>query len=233
MTTMERGDPDIAREPLDSQAQHWEKTLENNPEMFGDEPSEPARTAAELFRKEGRTNILELGGGQGRDTIFFAKNGFKTTVLDYSDAGIKAIAAKSLALGLHGAITALRHDVRTPLPFADESFDACYSHMLFNMALTTGELESLSQEVRRVLKQTGLCVYTARHVGDSHYGRGVHRGEDMYELGGFIVHFFSREKVEHLAKGYDIVSVDEFEESKLPRKLFRVTLRKKSAGGDR
>lgn len=201
--------------------------LENNPEMFGDEPSDPARIAAELFKKEGKTNTLELGGGQGRDTIFFAKSGFKTTVLDYSDAGIKAIREKALALGLHQSITALLHDVRTPLPFPDESFDACYSHMLFNMALTTAELGYLSEEVRRVLKQAGLCVYTVRHTGDPHYGRGTHRGEDMYELGSFIVHFFSREKVERLAKGYDIVGVDEFEESELPRRLFRVTLRKR------
>ena len=224
---MEREISNIEREPLDKQRQHWERTLESNPEMFGDEPSEPARIAAELFEKEGRTNILELGGGQGRDTIFFSKNGLKVTVLDYSEAGTKAITAKSLALRLSESITALRHDVRTPLPFADESFDACYSHMLFNMALTTAELESLSQEVRRVLKPAGLCVYTVRHVGDSHYGRGIPRGEDMYELGGFIVHFFSREKVEHLAKGYDIVGVDEFQEAELPRRLYRVTLRKR------
>ncbi len=51
----------------------------------------------------------------------------------------------------------------------------------------------------------------------------------MYEIsGGFIVHFFSREKVEHLAKGFDILSIDEFEEGMLPRKLFRVTLRKRT-----
>ena len=49
----------------------------------------------------------------------------------------------------------------------------------------------------------------------------------MYEVGGFIVHFFSREKIEHLANGYEIISVDEFEEGDLPRKLFRVTLRKR------
>jgi len=35
----------------------------------------------------------------------------------------------------------------------------------------------------------------------------------MYEIsGGFIVHFFSRDKVEHLARGFEIVSIDEFEE---------------------
>jgi hypothetical protein len=95
------------------------------------------------------------------------------------------------------------------------------------MALTTSELEFLSQEVRRVLRPNGLHVYTVRHTKDPHYGKGIHRGEDMYEYGGFIVHFFSRDKVERLAKGYEIVGIDEFEEGELPRKLFRVTLRKR------
>jgi flavin reductase (DIM6/NTAB) family NADH-FMN oxidoreductase RutF len=49
----------------------------------------------------------------------------------------------------------------------------------------------------------------------------------MYEVGSFIVHFFSRAMVERLAEGFEIVSIDEFEEAELPRKLFRVTLRKK------
>jgi hypothetical protein len=52
----------------------------------------------------------------------------------------------------------------------------------------------------------------------------------MYESGsGFIVHFFRRDIVEYLAKGFDILSIEEFEEGTLPRKLFRVTLRKKEA----
>jgi hypothetical protein len=33
--------------------------------------------------------------------------------------------------------------------------------------------------------------------------------------------------VEHLAKGFEIVSIDEFEEGTLPKRLFRVNLRKK------
>ena len=48
----------------------------------------------------------------------------------------------------------------------------------------------------------------------------------MYEVGGFIVHFFSREQVERLAKGFEIVEAEEFEEGELPKKLFRVVLRK-------
>jgi SAM-dependent methyltransferase len=180
-----------------------------------------------MFNKEVKTKILELGGGQGRDTLFFAKNGFQTYTLDYSDSAIRAISDKAENLNLSGFITAIQHDVRSTLPFENESFDGCYSHMLYCMAFKTSELEFLSREVRRVLKPNGLHIYTVRNIKDVHYQAGIHRGEDMYEIGGFIVHFFSREKVEHLAMGYEIISVDEFEEGDLPRSLFRVTLRKR------
>jgi SAM-dependent methyltransferase len=217
----------MEKDVLDAQHPFWERALSNTPDMFGAEPSDPARKAAEIFKKEGRAKILELGAGQGRDTIFFAQNGFKVFALDYSDAGLKVITQKAQALGLSQFITTKAHDARKPLPFEDDYFDACFSHMLFCMALTTGELQFLSNEIRRVLKPAGLNVYTVRHTRDPHYKTGIYRGENMYEMGGFIVHFFSKEKVELLASGYDVISIDEFEEGRLPRKLFRVTLRKK------
>ena len=70
------------------------------------------------------------------------------------------------------------------------------------------------------------AFYTVRNTSDPDYGRGVHRGEGLYENQGFIVHFFDRAKVEELARGWELVGVDEFEEAKLPRRLYRVTLRK-------
>jgi SAM-dependent methyltransferase len=220
-------DVETDKKLLDGQNPHWEKTYISTPEMFGDEPSEPAKKAAEFFHKEGAAKVLELGAGQGRDTLFFAGNGFQVYALDYSEPGVITIQEKAQERGFSQSVSALRHDVRQRLPFEDESLDACYAHMLFCMALTTAELEFLSNEVRRVLKPGGICIYTVRHTSDPHYGTGIHRGEDMYEVGGFIVHFFSREKVEHLAKGYEVVEIAEFEEGQLPRKLFCVTMKKK------
>ena len=198
----------------------------NQPSMFGETPSEPAQKAAQLFKKDGVTTLLELGAGQGRDTMFFARQGFQVWALDYSEAAVKAIAQKSKALGLVDSVKAVSHDVRKPLPFSNVSFDGCYSHMLYCMALTTAELEFLSDEVRRVLRPGGLNIYTVRHTKDPDFGTGRHRGEDMYEVGGFVVHFFSREKVDHLARGWEILGIEAFEEGMLPRKLFGVTLRK-------
>ena len=181
------------KEVLDGQRNQWEDSFAKRQDMFTSDPSDPARNAASLFSKEGKTKILELGAGQGRDTIFFAQSGFKVYAIDYSENGLSTIREKAEEGGFAEQIITRHNDVRNKLLFEDESFDACYSHMLFCMALTTAELEFLCAEVRRVLKPGGLNIYTARHIGDAHYGIGIHRGEDMYEVGGFIVHFFSKE----------------------------------------
>lgn len=227
MQTQNPNAPDMSHDVLDGQRQQWDTSFSQRSEMFGAAASEPAKWAATLFKREQKTKLLELGPGQGRDTFFFATNGFEVTAVDYSQTAIDALAAKAQALGVGQSVKATRHDVRTPLPCEPETFDACYSHMLYCMALTTPELEHLSQEVWRVLKPGGLNVYTVRHTEDAHYGKGIHRGEDMYEVGGFIVHFFTGEKVERLATGCEVIAIDAFEEGGLPRKLLRVTLRKR------
>ena len=214
-------------EYLNKQEQHWENMFSSRPEMFGAAPSVAAIKSVETFKKKKLTNILELGGGQGRDSLFFAQSNFTVQVLDYSQSGVDSIAKQANILELAKSITVNNHDIRKPLPFKDESFDGCFSHMLFCMAFTTKELKSLSNEIHRVLKPGCINIYTVRHTGDADYGTGIHRGEDLYETGGFIVHFFSTEKIKQLSSGFDILNIESFEEGSLPRKLFQITLRKK------
>jgi len=219
--------PDNSHAFLDAQRQRWESIFSAKPAVFGDRPSAPALAAADLCAREGAKTILELGAGQGRDSMYFARRGFSVTALEYSKTGVETILKKARSLGLLERIAALCHDVREPLPFQDQSFDACYSHMLYCMALETYELERLSSEVRRILKPNGLQVYTVRTTEDPQFGTGTPRGENLYEIaGGFIVRFFDEETVRSLAKGYELVSLDRFDEGSLPRKLFRVTLRR-------
>ena len=59
---------------LDQQSQHWENSFSNKPEMFGLQPSIAAKETIKLFKEKNIKNIVELGAGLGRDTIFFAKN---------------------------------------------------------------------------------------------------------------------------------------------------------------
>ncbi len=216
----------VDRALLRRQREHWDQTFAAHPDMYGTEPSVPARAAADLYRAEGAKAILELGAGQGRDALFFARQGFRVQALDVSADATAAIAVKVVAAGLGPALTVLRHDARESLPFSAGTFDACYAHMLLCMALTTAEIERLVGEVWRVLRPGGLFVYTVRSTADAHYRAGLARGDEMYEHGGFIVHFFTRALVERLAVTWTLVDVTAFEEGELPRRLLRVTMRR-------
>lgn len=217
----------MKKDELDQQQLHWDRAYTAEMDFFGDEPSLAARRAAERFLEAGCSLLLELGAGQGRDTLYFASLGFSVYALEYSESGLWGIIDKGVKTDLGEMITPVFHDLRKPLPFQDASLDGCFSHMLYCMAFSRAELEFLNGEINRVLKPGGLNIYTVRHKGDAHYGKGTHIGEDLYEFNGFIVHYFDRAMVDHLAEGFELLDVEEFEEGSLPRKLFQVTLRKK------
>ena len=213
---------------LNRQLEHWESTYSREPNLYGEVPSFAAQRAVQQFKAHAVVEILELGCGHGRDTLYLAQSGLKVRAVDYSRTAIDALTKTARVMGLTNSITPICHDVRNPLPFESESVDGSYSHMLYSMALTTPQLESLTVEVKRVLKPSGLNIFTVRTKEDPHFARGVERGEDMYENDGFIVRFFDREKLRPLAEGYEVIGVQRFQEGELPRKLFFVTLRKKS-----
>ena len=212
---------------LNLQSQHWESNFSSKPEMFGFEPSYSAKKALETFKKNNITNIIELGAGLGRDTIFFAQNGIYVHAIDYSLSATNIIKKRSKENNLDALIKVENHDIRKKLDCDNENFQACYSHMLFFMALTNQDLKDLNQEILRVLKKDGFNIYTARNHMDGDFKKGTHRGEDMYEMNGFIVHYFSENKIKNLLDGFTNVSIENFDEGSFPRKLSLVINKKK------
>jgi SAM-dependent methyltransferase len=217
----------LDQKKLNQQSQHWENNFSSKPEMFGLDPSLSAKKALKLFQEKNIKSVIELGAGLGRDTIFFGKNLIHTIALDYSPSGIKVIDQKIKKANLSKYISSKLFDVREKLPFEDNSIDACYSHMLYCMALTTEDLAKLNNEIKRILKPGGINIYTVRHTNDGDFQNGNHIGEDLYENDGFIVHYFSEEKVNSLLNGFKNISLEKFEEGTFPRKLFFVVNEKK------
>ena len=211
---------------INQQSQHWESNFSSKPEMFGLEPSTPAKKALKIFKNNKTNKIVELGAGLGRDSIYFAKNSIHVEALDYSQSGIKNINQKIIKNNLSNLIKTKIFDVRKKLPFKNNSIEGVYSHMLYCMALTTSDLESLNKEIHRILKPGGINIYTVRHTYDGDYKKGIHRGEDMYENDGFIVHFFSKNKINSLLGGFRNLEITSFEEGSFPRKLYFVANKK-------
>ncbi|GAA2518741.1 class I SAM-dependent methyltransferase [Streptomyces longisporus] len=214
---------DDGQDLADAQREHWQGTYTAHPGMYGAEPSAPAVHAAAVFRAADAREVLELGAGHGRDALYFAREGFTVQATDFSVAGLEQLRAAARQQGVAERVTTAVQDVRDPLSLPDASVDAVFAHMLLCMALSTKEIHALVAEVRRVLRPGGTFVYTVRHTGDAHYGAGTARGDDIFEHGGFAVHFFDRELVDALADGWILNEVHAFEEGDLPRRLWRVT----------
>ncbi|MDF3300723.1 class I SAM-dependent methyltransferase [Streptomyces tropicalis] len=209
--------------PAGDQRAHWQATYGRHPGMYGEEPSEAAVHAADVFRAAGVRDVLELGAGHGRDALFLAREGFAVRAVDFSSAGLEQVRRTAREQGVGDRTECLVHDVREPLPLPDASVGGVFAHMLLCMALSTAEIHALLGEVRRVLRPGGVFVYTVRHTGDAHFGAGTGHGDDIWEHGGFAVHFFSRALVDSLAEGWCLDEVAAFEEGGLPRRLWRVT----------
>jgi len=207
----------------EAQRAHWQAMYAAHPGMYGGHPSAPAVHAARVFHTAGARDVLELGAGHGRDALFLARGGFTVQATDFSATGLEQLRAAARAQGVAERVTTLVHDARDPLPLADASVDAVFAHMLLCMALSTSEIHTLVGEVRRVLRPGGVFVYTVRHTGDAHYGAGTTHGDDIWEHGGFAVHFFPRDLVNALAEGWALEDVFAFEEGDLPRRLWRIT----------
>ena len=193
--------------------------------MFGLEASEPAKKSLKIFQENNINTIIELGAGLGRDSIYFSINNLSVTSLDYSQSGINIINKKINNNKLKNISTKV-FDIRQKLPFEDNSIDGCFSHMLYCMALSNQNLFNLNKEICRILKPDGLNIYTVRNEHDGDYKNGIHRGEDMYENDGFIVHFFNKTKINQLTDGFKNIKIESFEEGTFPRKLYFVINKK-------
>ena len=193
--------------------------------MFGLEASEPAKKSLKIFQENNINTIIELGAGLGRDSIYFSINNLSVTSFDYSQSGINIINKKINKDKLKNIKTKV-FDIRQKLPFEDNSIDGCFSHMLYCMALSNQNLFNLNKEICRILKPDGLNIYTVRNEHDGDYKNGIHRGEDMYENDGFIVHFFNKTKINQLTDGFKNIKIESFEEGTFPRKLYFVVNKK-------
>lgn len=95
--------------------------------FFGREPSELGRLTLHfwrLIRGEAGGRLLDLGCGEGRDSVFFAANGFQVSAVDLADAGVRKAARLAEQAGV--ALADLRcADVRhAPI---EQGFDVIFS----------------------------------------------------------------------------------------------------------
>lgn len=191
----------------------WNSAYKNNTSFFGETSSQFAISCYDEYIKNNKNvkKMLELGCGQGRDTLFFASKGIEIEALDYSPVGIEQLqklASEKNLSNIHASV----FDARNAFPFKDKEFNVVYSHMFFTMRFIWDELKAIAHEVNRVLENNGFHFFSVRNRNDRVYGKGTKIDENIYEYKTFQVRFFSKEGVEELAEGFKILEIREIVE---------------------
>jgi SAM-dependent methyltransferase len=192
----------------------WNKVYASDGSFFGDDPSNFGLECYEEFKKHRVQKIVELGCGQGRDTIFFASNGLDVVAIDSSHVAIDILSKISTEKNL--PIKAMVHNASESIPFDNSYFDAVYSHMFFNMRFTDDQLKYLLIEVNRVLKIEGLNLFSVRSDNDAMYRKGVEVEKNIYDINGFQIRFFTNSDLRNisLSNGFEAYEItEEYEES--------------------
>jgi SAM-dependent methyltransferase len=174
----------------------WNSIYKSDNNFFGNNPSNFALLCFSDMKANNVQNVLDLGAGHGRDTIFFATNGIEVEAIDYSTIGIEIL--EKIAKEKRLPIKSRMFNIKTPFPFSNEHFDAVYSHMLFNMKFSMDELHFIFSEIRRVLKPKGLNFFSVRNHNDKFYGGGKEIEKGIHDINGFKIRFFTEKEIHDL-----------------------------------
>jgi SAM-dependent methyltransferase len=150
---------------------------EGKEEFFGIEPSELGRRALHIFQEEGMKDILELGCGQGRDTMLFLQKGFSVVAMDYTVIGVILAKEKGGQEGADHCLVLQRTDIRKAIRLGNESVDAILSPVSLHGAEREGarghhERVPLSAETGR----SGYLLGAERLRPPFRNGRPLRRG---------------------------------------------------------
>ena len=129
----------------------FDNTYDENPEMFG----HPYKELQDYFNKRTRRGtLLDLGCGQGRDSIFLASLGYQVTAVDSSKVGINQMIKKAQTMGLE--IDGIVNDIQNLK--LQRKFDVILFDMLLHGFEDSTQLELLGK-YSNYLNQDGiLCI---------------------------------------------------------------------------
>lgn len=150
-------------------------------------PSLFARWVMEQIGK-GR-KLVDMGCGNGRDSVFFMQNGMEVYGVDASD-----VATEHIAQEYSGKIHVENEDFVTYLGEKKEEFDYLYSRFTIH-AILEEEQKICIRNACRALKPGGKFFIEVRCTKDELFGKGTLVAKNTYFYNGHNRRFIEKEEL--------------------------------------
>lgn len=147
----------------------WQQLYLEDQRVLSAPVSACAHYALEYFRGAGKSHLLDLGCGVGRDSALLVNGGLKVTGSDAAFSGLRLAQRHNATLVTPPPLA--QADARH-LPFGDEAFEGIYCFGMLHEFVGENAKEDVArvmQEIRRVL-QPGGCLVLATLAGDPAQG---------------------------------------------------------------
>ncbi len=187
----------------------WNRRFKEEGKIWGDEVSNSAILAAKIFKEHNIKTVLVPGCGYGRNSIFFAKEGFIVTAFDFSSVALEM--AKRTAENLKMNIHYYEGDALDEKSYK-ERYDGIYSSNLVHLFLKR-EREILLKNFENAIKKNGLLALNVFSIEDSSYRKGKLIEENTYySSNGHFNYYFTEESIIKNFPNFELILCEKIEE---------------------
>ena len=187
------------------QREYWD-SLYNNPDLrFPENDGFLSEWIDELKQKK---KIVELGCGNGVNTLYLRNHGIESIACDFSEPALK------LLLDNIPDANILLFDMTDGLPFMSNNIDVIIADLSLHY-FSLKDTKAILSEIRRSLVPNGLflCRVNA-HVPKMSFEGYKKIERDYYEIDGCKKRFFTVESLTEVMNGFLIQKIVEQETSK-------------------
>jgi SAM-dependent methyltransferase len=167
---------------------YWESKFRGGGSIWGNEPSDSAIAALEIFSRNKLKELLIPGIGYGRNAGIFIDKGFEVTGIEISESAIEVARSNGINCIIH-------HGSVTSMPFDSKVYDAVFCYALVHV-LNSSERKNFMRSCFNQLKKNGIMIFTATSKEMDLFGRGKPISKDRFEIeSGLNVFFYDPESI--------------------------------------
>lgn len=187
--------------------EYWNKFYSDretgNEELY--KPSLFAQFVMQKYMVEGKS-LIELGCGNGRDSVYFAENGLYVTGIDASQVAIKRNQDR---VAMDNCVF-ICDDFVSVESIYQVQYDYCYSRFTLHAINEQQETQILAKTFD-MLKKGGYLFIEARSIHDGKYGVGKEVEKNAYIHDGHYRRFIDMKELGNKLKdlGFVIVELEE------------------------
>lgn len=158
--------------PTSANRNRWNREYARHnaiPSSDRDNPSNALIAAQAQLDYESIDIAVDMGCGNGRNSIYLANMGIDVIALDFSTEAVSRTKERISRSSVGGSIEVMLADITAGLPLTDDSVDLVVDSYFSCHLIEEASLNNYFDEVRRILASDGKLYWAGLGVADEYY----------------------------------------------------------------